>query len=179
MPDIVELILAEHARIQELFGKLADAAGAAGELRADRLGKAWAVLARLVEVHVDTAQEISCPALFLGTARRYRAEIAADHDDIREALGETRFQPTGSAVWWLAVRAARTAAIRHIDVIESGPLAAFLREASPGERDVLGAQWLSFQTAMAEDGERRGIGDRPEGGSATALRPPHVFPLPV
>ena len=151
MPDVVDVILAEHRQILELFGELADAAGTGAARRADRLDLIWTNLARVLEAHVDTAQEIAWPRLFQGSASRHLPEIAAGHGDIREAIGEAPFQPAGSAVWTLAVRAARTAAIRHIDGIESGPLAMFRREASPQNRELLGDQWLAFQAAQVSD----------------------------
>jgi|GraSoiStandDraft_48_1057284.scaffolds.fasta_scaffold136914_2 hypothetical protein len=153
MPDIVELILADHMRIRELLGGLGDMAGD-GEPGDDRLAKEWEVLAGLLEVHLDAAEEIAYPALFSGPAHGARpmAQVVADHADVREAMDEARLHPAGSPLWWLAIRAARAAAISHIDAVESGPLARFRWETSPREREILGRQWVGFVTARASDG---------------------------
>lgn len=152
MPDLVDLILADHARVRELFGELDDAGAIAGEPGAERLAKVWTVLADLLELHLDAAEEIAYPALFSGLAHRPTAEIA-DHDDVREALGEARFHPAGSPLWWLDVQAARGAVISHLDTMESGPLAAFRWKSSPREREALGRRWLAFVIARASDAD--------------------------
>ena len=71
MPDIVELILADHMRIRELLGGLGDMAGD-GKPGNDRFAKEWEVLAGLLEVHLDAAEEIAYPALFSGPAHGAR-----------------------------------------------------------------------------------------------------------
>ena len=148
VPDIVDLILADHARILELFGELGDMTRTAGERDRDRLCQVWTVLAGLLGFHVDAADEISCPAVFSGTDL---TEVTADDNDIRETLGEARLHPAGSRLWWLAVRAAQDAAISHIVVVESGLLPLFRREVPPDRRELLGVQWLAFTTARAAD----------------------------
>lgn len=35
----------------------------------------------------------------------WRRDAVADHEDIREAIGETKLQPIGSALWWRSARA--------------------------------------------------------------------------
>jgi hypothetical protein len=155
VPDIVDLIMADHARIRELLGELSDAAVSASEADAGRPAMTWAVLDALLSAHLDAAEEIAYPALTDNAICEpgRAAELVADHGDIREALGEARIRPAGSAVWWLAVRAAVATAISHIDAIESGPLAVFRWEASPQIRETLGAQWVAFVTARACDAD--------------------------
>ena len=151
--DIVDLILADHTRIREMFAELDHTAGSAREPGADGLGTRWKVLADLLETHVDAAEEIFCLALFADAdhGRVHRAEITADHDDIREAVGEARFQPSGSRLWWNAVRAARAAAADAMEAVECGPLPAFRHRASRQRREMLGGQWQAFITARARD----------------------------
>ena len=155
MPDIVDLIMADHVRIRELFRELCDAAVSAIKAGPERVGTTWAALDALLQMHMDAAEEIAYPVLTSGTIREpgRAAELAADHLDIREALDEARIHPAGSALWWLAVRAALTAAISHVDAVESGPLSAYRREASPRAREALGAQWVAFVTARTRDAD--------------------------
>lgn len=40
----------------------------------------------------------------------WRREAVADHEDIREAIGEATLQAVGSSLWWGAARAAIGAA---------------------------------------------------------------------
>lgn len=146
MPDIVDLILAEHARIGRLFAGLYSAekeqdAGA-------RLSTVWADLAGLLETHVAATREI-CYLTLLGDGDNRR--LTADLDDIAEAVAEARLQPTGSRLWWLAVRAARAAAIGYIDDVESGPVPQMRRLVPQERRLILGSQWQAFAADRAGD----------------------------
>jgi Hemerythrin HHE cation binding domain len=144
MPDIVELVAVDHARIRGLFAELEDARQAA----AARLGAIWAELAGLLEAHVAAAKEIFFVRL-LGDA--VPDEITPDLDDIAETVAEARLQPVGSAAWWRAVDAARAAATGHIDAMTSGPLPELRHRIPPERREVLGCQWQEFRTARALD----------------------------
>jgi hypothetical protein len=144
MPDIVDLVAVDHARIRGLFAELEDARQAA----AARLGAVWAELAGLLEAHVAAAREI-CFLTLLGDA--VPDEIAPDLDDIAETVAEARLQQVGSTAWWRAVDAARAAATAHIDAMTSGPLPEIRHRVPPGRREVLGGQWQEFLTARALD----------------------------
>lgn len=150
MADIVTLVLEDHARMRRMFAELDDVCG--GTVRLRRL---WHELAWLLTAHVGAAEEICCLPFLAdepGGAAAIR-EIAASHDDIREAVAEARLRPAGSHGWWMAVRAARAAADQHIDVIESGPLPRFRRRTPEQVRALLGRQWLAFTTALQRDSE--------------------------
>jgi hypothetical protein len=111
----------------------------------------WEMLAALLEMHADAAEEIGFPALFGRAATAARDNARATHDDLREAVREARLHPAGSRAWRLAVLAARAAAIEHIDDLESGALARFRRDASIPVREGLARQWLAF-VAISTDG---------------------------
>jgi Hemerythrin HHE cation binding domain len=145
MADIVELILADHARIRRLIaevqtalGQVDDTDGGAG------LPGRWETLAALLEVHSDAVEEIGFPVLFGRAATVAWDNARAIDDDIREAVSETRLYPAGSRSWRLAVLAACAAVTDHIDDLESGALARFGRDASAQTREALGRQWVDF-----------------------------------
>jgi hypothetical protein len=152
MADIVELILADHARIRKLLADIESAPGVADvtNYRAE-LPDRWEALAALLEVHADAADEIGFPALFGRAMTVARDNARATHDDIREAVGETRLYPAGSRSWRLAVFAARAAAMDHIHDLESGALVRFRRDASVQTREALGRQWMAFVAACVSD----------------------------
>lgn len=155
MADIVELILADHARIRRLLAEVetalrkADHTGSRAELP-----ERWQVLATLLEMHADAAEEIGMPALFGPTATTARDNAKATHDDIRETIGETRLHPAGSTSWQLGVLAACAAARDHIRDLESGALARFRRNTSMPVRETLGRQWTAFVAASMADNRR-------------------------
>lgn len=153
MDDIVALIGDEHARIRRLFADLAQAQG-----QASRREALWRELAALLLAYLDAAEEICYPALFSGAPGERLAVRAlhADNGDIRDAAADTLLREAGSPGWWLAVRAARTAADRHIACVESRLLPAF-RQRLPGHtRRALGGQWRRFMADVTRDGRRLG-----------------------
>ncbi|MGI8445611.1 MAG: hemerythrin domain-containing protein [Streptosporangiaceae bacterium] len=99
MADIVDLILADHARMRGLFAALDGAAG-----REEHPGtpgmpsQAWARLTGLLELHAVAEEKICYPALF-GYRQHTSAELnaaIADHNEIREAVHEARLLDAGS-----------------------------------------------------------------------------------
>jgi hypothetical protein len=154
MADIIELILFDHERILRLQTALSDVARYyrdAGSAWA--LASIWDRLAALIEIHTEAEEEICYLAMF-GTSRAGQAhmqEAIADHDDIREAFGEARLLPVGSAAWWRAVKAALSTWVEQIDREEQGVLADFARRAGRAQRDKLGRQWSAFTTARHGD----------------------------
>jgi len=152
MADIIELILADHARIRRLLADIESAPGAADDANSRaELPDRWETVAALLEVHADAAEEIGFPALFGRAMSAARDNARATHGDIREAVGETRLYPVGSRSWRLAVAAARAAAMDHIHDLESGALARFRRDASAQAREALGHQWMAFVAACVAD----------------------------
>lgn len=148
MVDIVTLILADHARIRRLFTEL--------EIVADSpslLQMVWTELAGCLQAHLDAAEEITYLPLFgdATSGPEDRRELADQDDDIREAMAEAHLQPTGSRLWWVAVRAARIAAEQRIDAMESGPLQRFRQQAPEHVQEALGHQWTRFMAAVGGD----------------------------
>lgn len=154
VPDIIEVILADHRRIQRLLAALRDTARyGGGPEAACSLGQVWHRLAELLAHHAEAEQEIWYPALF-GQGRERDAELdaaIADHDDIREALREAVLHPVGSACWWRAAAAANQLTTGHLACEERGLLTDFTRQATPELRRELGRQWTVFTTARRRD----------------------------
>lgn len=151
MPDIVELIYAEHARIGMLIGKLDSALAADGAGSEPAL--IWETLAGVLRSHMDAAAEII-----------YRSRAGAGPDvapaagqapeidaDVCEAVAEAGLFFAGSPMWQLAVHAACGAAASHVACLESGLLTQYQLHTSPEARRSLGRQWIGFMTARALD----------------------------
>jgi hypothetical protein len=177
--DIIDLILADHARVRRLFAVLEDAArygdqpGARG-----MLSEAWARLAGLLELHADAEEEICYLALFGQEAQASAGlqDAIAGHGDIREAVREAGLHEVGGKAWWRAVTAAVRASSDHMASEEQGVLADFRRRAHREVRDALGRQWAAFTAARNRDaampGTRRAPGSeaaRAEPGACTAM----------
>jgi len=165
--DIVELILADHARIRRLFAVLDDAVRSAGQPGAcEMLSQAWARLEGLIELHAAAEEEICYLALFgHGTGAMAELQSAiADHDDIREGAREAALHEVGSGAWWRAVTAVKRASTEHMASEEQGVLADFRRRARPTLRDDLARRWVAFILARTRDAALPGAGP----GSAVA-----------
>lgn len=158
VPDIADLILAEHARIATLIGELDSAlAGGGPGSPGCEAELAWKALAGFLSFHIDAAEEIAYQALAgaePGTAPALMRASEAD-TDIRAALDEARLARPGSRVWHMAVQAAGTAAMSHINLIESGPFRPYQVHTPPAAPRVLGRQWVDFMTARALDASAR------------------------
>ena len=158
VPDIVELILAEHVRISKLIENLDSALADAGPAsRGCGSYPAWATLAGFLRFHVDAAGEIAYQALAscgpdAALAIRNASEVDAE---IREVLEEARLTRPGSRTWHMAVQAACSAAKNHITCVESGPLDRFRLHAAPAVRCTLGRQWAAFMTDQILDASAR------------------------
>ena len=150
VPDIIEVILADHRRIQRLLAALRETARyGGGPEAACSLAHLWHRLADLLGHHAEAEQEIWYPALF-GQGRERDAELdeaVADHDDIRETLQEAVLHPVGSPCWCRAVAAASRLTTGHLAGEERGLLTAFVRHATPELRRELGRQWTVFTSA--------------------------------
>ncbi len=159
MVDVVQLIVADHRRIQALLDALdghrrnPDGTGAAS----GALPGIWHELRGLLDLHTEAAEEICFITLFgpAPEAAAQMGEAQADHDDIREAAREADLEPAGSPAWWRPVTAIRRPASRHVAREEQGLLAAFARSAAPGLREELGRQWISFVDARVRDAPAR------------------------
>ncbi|MGH3254249.1 MAG: hemerythrin domain-containing protein [Streptosporangiaceae bacterium] len=171
--DVIDLILADHARLRRLFAVLEDAARY-GEQPGARamLSEAWARLAGLLELHAGAEEEICYLALF-GQGAQAAAELQdalADHGGIREAVHEAGLHEVGDRAWWRAVTAAVRASSDHLASEEQGVLADFRRHAPLGLRDALGRQWVAFTIARTRDAAMPAA--RPRAGSEAARAEP-------
>ena len=150
MPDIVELIRAEHARIIGLTGQLGTALAQQAPVDpGSEPDLIWAALVRYLRFHVEAAKEIAYRALAGSepNAPPAIAQASQADADIRETAAEARLAPPGSRTWRLAVQAICGSANRHITCVESGPLAQFQDHGALTVRHALGRQWVAFMTA--------------------------------
>lgn len=145
--DVVELIMADHRRIRrlrEVFDNAVRRGAASGSAWIP--GHVWERLAVLLEVHISAEEEICY--LPMSRSRSHPAEwrqaAVADHDDIREAIGEAALQPAGSALWWAAVRSALAISAAQLDREERDMLGGWLPSLTMSQRLELGRQWLAF-----------------------------------
>jgi Hemerythrin HHE cation binding domain len=164
---VLDLIHADHARIRRLLAIAESAARRAEPARAPRmLSEAWDRAAVLLEADCDAEKEICYPVLS-GAAggATLIGEAKAEHDDIREAVAETRLQEAGSPAWWRGVTAAITATRDHFTHEEHGALAQMRHRTSPAQRGMLGRQWAAYMNAWAHDaGTGAGGSGRPGSG---------------
>ena len=146
--------MADHRRIRRLRAALDDAVRCGGDSGSGwMLSHVWERLAGLMEAHAQAEEEI-CYLPMSGAsphAGEWRRAAVADHDDIREAIGEAALQPVGSALWWGAVRAALAVSADHLDREERAMLAGCLPRLTISQRLELGRQWLEFIAAWRLD----------------------------
>jgi hemerythrin HHE cation binding domain-containing protein len=152
--EIGELIVTEHARILRLFRALDDLARR-GDSAVARLGlsQVWARLASLLEVHTRAEEEICFPLAFRSGActLAFMEAATADHDDIREAVAETRLLEVGSAQWRQLIGTTHAACTQHFASEEQGPLMQLCRSLSPATSKVLVRQWAAFAAGQADN----------------------------
>lgn len=144
------LIAADHRHILRLFRALDDVARVSEPaLARSRVSQVWARLADLIELTASAEEEICHPVLY-GRGERVTAMLdaaTADHDDIREVVGEVALLDAGSALWWRTVIAARRTCTRHFLREEEGLLAEVYGCLEPGAGKVLARQWATFVSA--------------------------------
>jgi hypothetical protein len=169
--DVIELILADHRRIRRLRNALCDAVPYSDDHSPGWvLASVWQRTAGLLEAHCRAEEEICYLSMFSSGphATELRREAIADHDDIREALGEASVSCVGSAQWWRAVRAALAVSADHVDREERGVLADWQLRLTMSQRREFGRQWSAFIAAWTQDATpsaRSGLA----GGAATNL----------
>lgn len=154
MTDITSLILDDHERFRRAFAALDDLDGP------DELARAWAPLADLLDLHAAAEEAVFYPELIQrgADAEDETLDAVGDHNEIRDAVAETRRHPAGSAAWLKAVRQARTANSEHMAEEEDDALADFRKHADPGLREELGRKFLAFK-AEHEGGKGIDTGD--------------------
>jgi len=147
--DFVDLVLNDHVRVARLFEELEEAADDPA-----RLVALWTELRRVLLAHLGAFEEIFLLPL-LGTAADRLAsmrQLNAEKIDVLDAIAEARLQPTGSPLWWLAVRAARASASRHISSVEAGGLSKFGQQTPEQTIRELARQWGRFMADLSRDG---------------------------
>ncbi|MGH3297023.1 MAG: hemerythrin domain-containing protein [Trebonia sp.] len=152
--DVVELILADHRRIRRLSQSLDDAVRWAARSGPDWApAHVWQRLAELLQAHTRAEEEI-CYLLAARSGPHADArtrDMAADHDDIREAIAEAALQPAGSALWWRAVRTVQTNIPLHLDHEERDILVSLQHQLTTSRRLEIGRQWTAFTAAWMQD----------------------------
>lgn len=149
--ELGALIAADHRHILRLFRALDDVARASEPAVArSRLSQVWARLADLLELHSSAEEEICHPLLF-GRGERVTAMLdaaAADHDDIRDVVGEAGLSDVGSVRWWRAVTAAHRACTIHFAREEEGLLPEVCSCLEPEASNALARRWTTFRAAQ-------------------------------
>ena len=159
--DVIELIMEDHRRIRRLCQALDDAvcwSGGSGPVWVS--AHVWERLSGLLQAHLRAEEEVCHLPMYGADAAERRREAVADHDDIREAIGEARLRPAGSRLWGVAAAAALTITVEHLDREERGPLAACLPRLTMRQRLELGRQYAGFVTAWTLDADPAGIHHR-------------------
>lgn len=156
--DIVELITADHRRIERLGRTLSDTARYDSQPRPDWMpGHVWQRLADLLVAHTQ-AEEQTCYATVSGAgapgAGPMRDSIA-DHDDIRKVIDEASSFSVGSAPWWHAVRTVMAVSAEHHEREERYVLPSCVLGLDMNQRKELGRQWCAFMAAWSRDGAPR------------------------
>lgn len=152
--DVIELIMADHRRIRRLRNALFDTVPYSDDHSPGWvLVPVWQRTAGLLEAHCRAEEEICYPSMFSSgpSATEQRQEAIADHDDIREAVGEASVHRVGSALWWRAVRDALAVSADHVDREERGVLADWRLRSTMSRRRELGRQWSAFIAAWTQD----------------------------
>lgn len=140
--DITTLVLDDHHRQRQMFARLDDL----DRKDHDRLRAVWAELAGFLEVHAAAEEAVLYPeVLRLSDPKAAETKDAiSDHNDIRDALSRATASEVGSAAWWHAVGAARSANTEHMGEEEDDVLPHFRGKASLELRGELG---LAFEAA--------------------------------
>jgi hemerythrin HHE cation binding domain-containing protein len=157
MADIVELITADHRRIERLGRTLYNTARYGRQPGPDWVpGHVWQRLADLLAAHIQ-AEEETCYASVSAAGPRPSGPVrdpAADHEDIRRLIDEASSHPVGSAPWWHAVRTVLAVSIEHHEREERYVLPRCVLGLDMNQRKELGRQWCAFMAAWSRDGAR-------------------------
>jgi Hemerythrin HHE cation binding domain len=138
---------------RRLFGAL-DGVVRRGEPSVARLAlnQIWTRLASLLEVHCKAEEEVCFPLVFGSgaLAGSFVEEATADHDDLREAVAQSRLLDVGSSRWWQVIAATRAVCTQHFASEERGLLAQVCGSVPPETSKVLVRRWTAFAAAHAD-----------------------------
>jgi hypothetical protein len=145
MADIVDLIVADHEWFRRQFFYLDDA-----KTDSD-LAAIWRPLAARLELHADAEEEVFYPVLLkqghAGDPKDETEDAIDDHNEIRDAIAESRKHRVGTKVWFAAVGKARTENGKHLDEEEREAMPDFIKSTTLAVRHDLAMQWLAFYDA--------------------------------
>lgn len=149
MPDICDLVLADHETFRRRFAELDDLR--ASRTHAEELDRAWRPIADLLEVHAAAEEELFYPRLLPrgDDAEEETRDAIRDHNDIRDAVHRADGGRPGSEGWWSAVDDARSTNSDHIAEEERGAIPDFRLHADGDLRERLGVRWLQFHAEHA------------------------------
>jgi hypothetical protein len=131
-----ELIMADHGRIERLFGALDDISRyARGPSAARSIGQAWTRIGDLLVAHAEAEEEVSVLVMLerpqdgpaddekeRSGARQLMASLAR----VRTAAAVAGLHQPGLQDWWRAVHNARLASSEHSVIAAGSHLAAWL-----------------------------------------------------
>ncbi len=145
MPDITELILADHAWFRRQFIALSDLRTSTPP-DTEQLTGVWQPLADRLDVHALAEEKIFYPELLAvgDDPEDETLDAIGDHNDIRDGVHDAARHPLGSAQWWDAVDQAREANDEHMAEEEREGIANFRSHAPPELRETLGARFSDY-----------------------------------
>jgi hypothetical protein len=155
--DIVDCILADHARQRRLFAALEDARD-----DPEALGKIFTNLKNFLEAHAEAEERHFYPtllkkgggALDSDSAEETTEDAIEDHNKIAEAAEEAMKHSPGSDEWWAAVDKCNCANSEHMSEEERQGLTDFRRTVRREERVRLAVQYLAFEAKHAGEYQR-------------------------
>jgi Hemerythrin HHE cation binding domain len=152
--DIVELITADHRRIERLCRTLYDTARYDSQPHPGWMpGHVWQRLADLLAAHTQ-AEEQTCYASASCAGAQDAGLVRdsiSDHDDIRKLIDEASSHPVGSAPWWHAVRTVMEVSAEHHEREERYVLPSCVLGLDMNRRKELGRQWSAYLAAWRRD----------------------------
>ncbi|WP_120716128.1 hemerythrin domain-containing protein [Tsuneonella amylolytica] len=155
--DIVDCILADHARQRFYFAAL-------DEAREDpeTLGKVFTRLKNFLEAHAEAEELYFYPTLLKkgegavdsDSAEETTDDAIDDHNKISEAAEAAMKEKPGSDAWWKCVDKCNYHNSEHLSEEERQGLTDFRRRVPLKERVRLGLQYLAFEAEHSGEFER-------------------------
>jgi hypothetical protein len=145
MADIIDLIHDDHDYFRRYFFLLDDAS------TKEELAAVWEPLATRLDTHAQAEEEIFYPSLLKvgheGDPEDETDDAIGDHNEIRDAVRDSRTHEVGSDAWYAAVDKARKENGEHLEEEEREALSDFIKSASLQQRHDLAMRWLVFYAA--------------------------------
>jgi hypothetical protein len=145
MADIISLIYEDHDWFRRRFFDLDDATSK------EDLAAIWEPLATRLDTHAQAEEEVFYPVLLkvgdAGDPEEETDDAIGDHNEIRDAVAESRRHEVGSHAWYEAVGKARTENGEHLDEEEREAIPDFVKSSTLEQRHDLAMQWFRFWAA--------------------------------